>query len=78
VLAEERHFGRAAERLHMGQSSLSRLIQSLESDLGVQLVRRTTRRTSLTPAGEILAKGAPALLGELAKLVGQVRLAGKG
>jgi DNA-binding transcriptional LysR family regulator len=52
ALAEELHFGRAAERIGIEQSPLSRAIRQLESDLGVRLFTRTSRATRITPAGE--------------------------
>ncbi|MGQ4597951.1 LysR substrate-binding domain-containing protein [Nocardia sp. R6R-6] len=54
VIAEERSFTRAAEKLHIAQSPLSQQIRRLEREVGVQLLTRTTRSVSLTTAGQVL------------------------
>lgn len=51
AVAEEENFTRAAERCHTVQSALSHQVARLESELGVQLFERTSRRVRLTPAG---------------------------
>ena len=58
AVAEEQNIGRAATRLHMSQPPLTRQIQQLEEELGVQLFVRTPRGMELTPAGELLLEEA--------------------
>jgi DNA-binding transcriptional LysR family regulator len=62
AVAEERHFGRAAARLHMTQPPLSRAVKQLEADLGAVLLHRSASGVTLTSAGALLYEEARMLL----------------
>ena len=62
AVAEELHFGRAAERLYVAQPVLSRQVRKLEQELGTDLLLRTSRSVTLTPAGLRLLDEARSLL----------------
>jgi DNA-binding transcriptional LysR family regulator len=73
AVAEELHFGRAAARLHMSQSPLSRAIRELERELGVTLFVRTTRRVELTEAGTVLLERSRRALAEIDGAIADVQ-----
>lgn len=72
-LADELHFGRAAERLGIAQAPLSQQIRLMEERLGVALFHRTTRRTRLTSAGHTLLRHARELLDAADRAVAHTR-----
>ena len=78
AVAKELHFARAAERLHMEQSPLSRTIRELEEDLGVQLFVRTSRSTRLTQAGRFFLEHVPRVLAVLEQARESVKAAANG
>jgi DNA-binding transcriptional LysR family regulator len=77
ALAEELHFGRAAQRLGIAQPPLSRAIRQLERRLGVTLVERTSRAVRLTSAGEVLLREGRAALDAVAAATRRAQRAGR-
>ncbi|NKQ52660.1 LysR family transcriptional regulator [Amycolatopsis sp. K13G38] len=75
AVAEERHVGRAAKRLHMTQPPLSRAIRQLEDELGAALFERTPKGVTLTAAGTVLYEEAGALLAHADRIRGRVAAA---
>lgn len=73
VVAQERHVGRAAQRLHMTQPPLSRAIRQLEDELGVVLFERNRSGVTLTAAGEVLREEAAAVLERVEVMQTRVR-----
>ncbi|NOJ60283.1 LysR substrate-binding domain-containing protein [Arthrobacter sp. 260] len=78
AVAEELHFGRAAERLHLAQPPVSRTIKSLEKELGVELFSRTTRSVTITVAGQALLGPARRILNEVKRAAHDVYAAQDG
>lgn len=75
VFAEHRHFGRAAEALHVTQPSLSRQIHRLERQLGARLLDRAPQGSHLTEAGRVFLPQAEALLRTAAQAVARTKAA---
>jgi DNA-binding transcriptional LysR family regulator len=78
AVAEERHFGRAAQRLLIAQPPLSQQIRRLEKSLGTRLLNRTTRSVEVTAAGEALMVRGRRILEDLQALETDVRRMGQG
>src|SRR5579875_1269949 len=78
AVAEQLHFGRAAEQMRIGQPALSELVQRLERELGTPLFARTTRRVALTPAGEELLPRARSILDDVTSAKTAVRRVAQG
>lgn len=78
AVAEELHFTRAAERMYIAQPALSEQVRRLEDELGVELLRRTTRKVELTPAGEEFLLRARRILAEADAALAEASLAARG
>lgn len=78
AVAEELHFARAAEKLNIEQSPLSRAIKDLEDELGVMLFARTTRSTRLTHAGKLFHAHVPRVFTALQQARDSVKAAANG
>lgn len=78
AVAEELHFTRAAERLHIGQPPLSLQIQAIEREIGVPLLKRTRRKVELTPAGELFLQEARLALLQANRAVDTAKRAARG
>jgi DNA-binding transcriptional LysR family regulator len=73
ALADELHFGRAAERLHISQPPLSQTIANLERKLGTKLLERTSRQARLTSAGAVLREHALRVLADVERAINATR-----
>ncbi len=78
AVAEERHFGRAAARLHIAQPPLSQQIRRFEAELGEPLLYRTTRSVELAPAGEVMLEQGREILAAVDAAIDDARRAARG
>src|SRR5207247_268180 len=77
AVAQERNFTRAAARLHLAQQAVSKSVAQLERELGVALLRRTTREVTLTEIGEALLRDAAPLLTQADGAFARARAVGR-
>jgi DNA-binding transcriptional LysR family regulator len=78
AVAEELHFTRAADKLHVAQPALSQQIRHLEEEIGATLLNRSNRRVDLTPAGEVFRSRALIALDQMSRAVTEAGQAGRG
>lgn len=78
AVAEELHFTRAADKLHVAQPALSQQIRQLEEEIGAKLLERTNRRVELTPAGELFRKRALGAMEQLHRAAAEAGQEGRG
>jgi DNA-binding transcriptional LysR family regulator len=76
AVAEELHFGRAAERLHISQPSLSQQIRRLETQMGIALLERTSRSVRLTDAGAAFLREGRKTMNQAQRTIEAARAAG--
>src|SRR6185436_13560089 len=78
AVADELHFGRAAERVHVAQPAISQQIRRLEAEIGTELFHRNRREVRLAPAGEALRDYAVRAIDEVNDGVEAARRAARG
>jgi DNA-binding transcriptional LysR family regulator len=78
AVAEDLHFTRAAQRLHIAQPALSQQIRQLEEEVGAKLLERTNRRVALTPAGETFRVRAALVVEQANRALSEASQIGRG
>lgn len=78
AVAEDEHFGRASERIHIAQPALSRQIQLLEQELGVNLFERLPRGVRLSAAGRTFLEACTKILVDLSHAVSETQAVDRG
>lgn len=78
ALVEEKHFGKAAKRIHITQSAFSMQIKSLEEEIGAPLFIRNNRNVELTEVGEVFLKNAPDIYEKIKSTLDETKAAAKG